>query len=489
MKPDRFFALLQNIDETLVSRAGRRRKRIKPAVIRAVALCACLVLAVTGALHFARLPHDNNIPNIPDIPDIPITVTPDRESKFTVTPLSTAVYPASDRPEPNGQPDNEYYDALWQWTRSRPKSVNDSAHAEFVKKTSIPILQNKNGENTVYSPAGLYMTLSVLSEVSGGTSREQILSLIGRQSVTEVRDNVSTLWNKLYRDDSQQQSWLANSLWLSDEYNFDADTLEILRDNYYASAFSGVFGDKSLDDAYIEWLSTQTDGMLADTVQNKQLDPGHAAYIASTLYFNAQWENMYREENTEDGIFHGQKGDVTVPFMSCSQLGKDYYYCKDYAAISNPLAEGGEVIFILPDKDKSVDDVLKDSKALNGDLSHLDVKNTKVNYSVPKLDISTDCDLADTLAELGVTDIFNAKTSDMSPLCKEYPLFVTAVEHATRITVNEKGIRAAALGEVSLKAGAAPPKDEVDFVLDRPFVMVVTGADNLPRFIAAIRSL
>ena len=147
------------------------------------------------------------------------------------------------------------------------------------------------------------------------------------------------------------------------------------------------------------------------------------------------------------------------------------------------------MIFILPDKNKSIGDVLRDSRVLNGDLSHLGVKSTKVNYSLPRLDITDDRDLADTLKSLGVSDIFDTNKSDMSPLCKEYPLFVTAVEHVARITVNEKGIRAAALGEVSLKAGAAPPKDEVDFVLDRPFVMVITGADNLPRFIAAVRSL
>ncbi len=47
----------------------------------------------------------------------------------------------------------------------------------------------------------------------------------------------------------------------------------------------------------------------------------------------------------------------------------------------------------------------------------------------------------------------------------------------------------AAAYTVMMMAGAAmPPKDEVDFTLDRPFLFVVTGADSLPLFVGIVNS-
>lgn len=53
MNPEKLSELLQNIDESLIARAGKRRKRNKTAIIRTFALCACLALVMTVTLHFA----------------------------------------------------------------------------------------------------------------------------------------------------------------------------------------------------------------------------------------------------------------------------------------------------------------------------------------------------------------------------------------------------------------------------------------------------
>ena len=34
--------------------------------------------------------------------------------------------------------------------------------------------------------------------------------------------------------------------------------------------------------------------------------------------------------------------------------------------------------------------------------------------------------------------------------------------------------------------GAAPPAEEMDFVLDRPFLFAITGSDGLPLFVGAV---
>ena len=53
MKPEKLSELLQNIDEGLIARAGKRRKKSRAAIIRIVAVCACLALVMTVTFKLA----------------------------------------------------------------------------------------------------------------------------------------------------------------------------------------------------------------------------------------------------------------------------------------------------------------------------------------------------------------------------------------------------------------------------------------------------
>ncbi len=93
-------------------------------------------------------------------------------------------------------------------------------------------------------------------------------------------------------------------------------------------------------------------------------------------------------------------------------------------------------------------------------------------------------ELKDGLMALGVTDVFDAKASDFSPMTTDTDgLFVSRTDHAARVSVDEKGVEAAAYTVISADAtGLLLADDEIDFILDRPFLFVVTGSDGLPLF-------
>ena len=61
-------------------------------------------------------------------------------------------------------------------------------------------------------------------------------------------------------------------------------------------------------------------------------------------------------------------------------------------------------------------------------------------------------------------------------------LFVSQVQHDVRVAIDEEGVTAAAYTAMSASDAAMPPEDEVDFVLDRPFLFVLTNEDGLPLF-------
>ena len=56
------------------------------------------------------------------------------------------------------------------------------------------------------------------------------------------------------------------------------------------------------------------------------------------------------------------------------------------------------------------------------------------------------------------------------------------------VTIDEEGVTAAAYTELRLNGSARPPEDEIDFVVDHPFIFVITGTDSLPLFIGVVNN-
>ena len=110
-----------------------------------------------------------------------------------------------------------------------------------------------------------------------------------------------------------------------------------------------------------------------------------------------------------------------------------------------------------------------------------------MNQSVPKFDVSSQFDLREGLAALGITDVTDFDKADFSPLTDaQQEIALTQASHAVRVAIDEEGVTAAAY-TVMMAAGAAmPPEEEIDFTLDRPFLFVITSPDNLPMFVGVV---
>ena len=107
---------------------------------------------------------------------------------------------------------------------------------------------------------------------------------------------------------------------------------------------------------------------------------------------------------------------------------------------------------------------------------------------MPKFDVSSDSDLTDGMKRLGMVDIFDPTLSDFSATTADMTgIILSRAEHAARVAIDEEGVTAAAY-TVMMEAGAAmPPDEEVDFVLDRPFLFAITAKNGLPLFMGVVQ--
>ena len=113
-----------------------------------------------------------------------------------------------------------------------------------------------------------------------------------------------------------------------------------------------------------------------------------------------------------------------------------------------------------------------------------------INQSVPKFDVKSDTDLKECMESLGVTDVFDESKADFSGLLNDTEgVYLSKIDHAARLKIDEKGCVATAYTVLPLCGNAMPPEEEADFVLDRPFIFVLRLRNGLTLFTGVVNNV
>lgn len=412
--------------------------------------------------------------------------------------ITEAEYPRMTRyPSGAAQLIEPLYDRWWEDVLAQRRDLGDTSDLQdFFAQSAQTFLTQSPGENRVYSPLNVYMALAMLAQLTDGESRAQILELLGSGSMDALRRRAGDVWNSNYRDDGAVTSVLASSIWLNENVKFDRDTMDILARDFYASSYRGEMGSMRFDKALQDWLNQQTGGLLEQQAGDIRLDPDTVLALATTVYFKAKWQAEFSKSKTEPRTFHAPGGDIQADFMH-QRDDQTYYWGDKFAAVAQSFKEmSGSMWFLLPDEGVTPEELLGDAQALDflfaaGRSEWENQKYLFVNKAIPKFDVSSQLDLAKGLQELGVTDVFDPLASNFTPMTTDVdvPIIVSAVNHAARVMIDEEGCTATAFTELPAAGAAPPPDDEVDFVLDRPFLFCITGINGLPLFVGIVNQI
>lgn len=505
MKNDEILHSLEHIDADLIRAADAlpKKKRTRPywyaAVAAILALAIILPIVLNGSREPTNLPHIDSRPTVP--PTMPLNWTDETVPVGgpTLVPLSMVepVYPTM-APCPNyaDYADQDQYQvdyAAWQRGQNRqynqPKNYADSL-TNFFQTSMAQYLQGEG--NSAYSPVNVYLAMAMLAETAHGSSRWQILNLFGLDNIDQLRKQASHMWNAHYSDDKKTTLKLANSLWLDDAYAFKQVTANRLAETYYASSFSGDLGSDEANQKLQSWLNQNTGGLLQEQANNIELSPNTVFALASTAYFSASWEDEFDADETKDATFHSLKGDSIVPFMNQCLENYTYYRGDNFSAISLRLSGNNDMWLILPDKGHTVAEILNSDAYLQMTM-HPDEWENKEFYhevylSLPKFDVTRQQDLVAGIKAMGVTDIFDASVSDFTSVTDTPSVYVSKMNHAARVAVDETGCLGTAFTVIEAPGFSFTPDDKkvICFTLDRPFLFVVSSRDNLPLFAGVV---
>ena len=460
---------LSYVDEKYVSAAAKKKKKKAKYFISAIAAVLALVLLF-------------------NLPSMPMVIS------------AKAVSIASESRQMQ-RPDLDDYKDRDQWRADREKWEAEQKFLSSTSRTAInaltpfftngsaQFLSTQGSENLLWSPINAYIGLAMMTELTDGASRQQILDLFGARDIDELRQQVGAVWESAYNDNGHEISTLANSLWLEEGLNYQQDTMDNIAYYYYASVYQGDLGSQKINNAIGAWINNNTGGFLKKSTSNVNLSPDTILALYSTIYFQAKWQDQFNQANNTNDVFHAPDGDKTATFMNKKLAQMNYYYGDKFSAVALSLKNGSLMWFILPDEGYTTADVLADGQYMQMVLQQ-DWENTKwmkVKLSVPKFDVNSTMDLKDGLQEMGVTDVFNEGAANFSEITGDVPIFLTAANQSVRVQIDEEGVKAAAYIEFPGAMSPEPPKEIIDFILDRPFIFAIT-TESIPLFMGTVNN-
>ena len=368
--------------------------------------------------------------------------------------------------------------------------------AAFTGECASYVLSGTDSENRLFSPINAYIGLAMTAELVSGNSQNQLLDALGASSADALRSRISTVWEEVEDTrNGSERCTIANALWLDRDVTYTQETMDDIAYYYYASVYEGDLGSSRTERDMTAWMKNNTGGMIQKRKSPDIAPEDQLLTLTSAIYFRSKWSDEFNASDNTQGQFHTAAGDVAATFMNKDEYHMNYYWYEDFGAVEMYLKNGSTMWFILPDEDKTVDDVLDNDAYMtmitedhpwDEDAEHY--RYMKVNLSVPQFDVSSSADLKEALQNMGVTDIFDPACADFSPsivATPDKPPYITAVNQDVRVKIDEKGVTAAAYIEIPGAGAAAPPEEIIDFVLDRPFVFAVTKS-QIPLFVGTV---
>ena len=366
-------------------------------------------------------------------------------------------------------------------------------YADFMKTVSASLvngLQNRN-----FSPISVYLALAMLTEGAVGETQEELLKLLGCETVEQLRGICADMLETLSIDEENSTLDIHNSLWMAKEIGgmpveFHEDFLARLAEIHRSEANTVEFGTQSAVKQISDWITEHTRGKIKISPDALLFDKGTLAVLINTIYLKDGWAETFDEMQTESGVFYGldekaQPQEITVDYMHRFDSNATITQGDGWLRYRVYLRSVGYVSFVLPDEGISLDHLLGSPDALQKLLTDGIDKACDVSLLLPKFSFQDKMELSDLLRELGLVHCFG--NSDFSAM-SDTPCAVDSVLQESYIGVDEYGVEAAAYTMITMKNTAFNPvqREKIEFHLTRPFLYSIESRDGTVLFVGTV---
>ncbi len=362
----------------------------------------------------------------------------------------------------------------------KPLSIDEAFHEpylNFVKSSTQALLKEvTSDQNFIYSPMSFYLALAMLEPITFDESLKELYHVLGTESVTEM----SQLFHRsLTFENDVGISKVANSLWFQEGLNFNQARLDTIKKEHLAQGFQVDFRDKTKTmETMSQWIDQQTNNFIKNI--DLEIDPLTVLAVINTIYVKDAWLNPFEKAKTINDHFHiSADKHVEVPFMTENSIDLKYFKNDQMTVVSKELANGGEVLFVLPEG--NVDTLV--------DLEQIHLGPAKVNLKLPKFDVSSEFGLIEVAKALGLNHILDEFQATIRPFEDDaITVYISKIKQQARLNIDEIGLEAAAYTSIFMEFTSSPRLDEVEVSFDRPFQIILRDRSGLILFVGIVNN-
>lgn len=340
--------------------------------------------------------------------------------------------------------------------------------------------------NLVFSPVSLSLAFAMLREGATGKTAAEIDNVLHLSANRSVAYNA--LLHQLAAVTAPTDLEVNDGLFLDPALTVKQSYLEALKRWYGGGVEQTAFPHPALE-VINSWVDGKTHGLIPMLLDH--LDAQAVFALINTVYLDAQWQQPFMRIDTAPAKFATVSGNTATVEMMHSASERDYSQGAGWQAVRLPYRGNDlSMIVLLPRTPPHRGNELAAGKSAAVNLlspatltaAEHGFTRRDVELSLPKWNIDTSADLVPVLMGLGLNSTF--APGGFSALTADPSFSISQVVQQARITVGEKGTKAAAataiIGEES---AAALPPHLVRFTADHPFAFaIVHDATGVPLF-------
>lgn len=375
-----------------------------------------------------------------------------------------------------------------------PFQLSDGIN-QFNNKLMEKLAENNDG-NIVFSPFSLHTALSMVligSPNYSDTYKELANALYGGPEIkAEYILNYLKLLNFYSTQDLDVKIKVANRAFAAEGLKIKANYTEYLRNFFHSTLERLDFEDPERSAKAVNgFVEDATNGLIDEIVQPSTFTPLTRLILINAIYFKANWQLPFKRAETAPLKFRVNKDlETTYPYgmklkakLSIADMKNDGL---EATIVSLPYEnENFRMLLILPKND---DDDIADINLNQLNFESLE-KSLFTNDAIiflPRFKEEFEANMATTLKELGIKDLFDMSKANLRDLSDSESLHVTDVLHKTVVEVNEEGSEAAAVTSVQIDTRISNLQQRI-IEFNRPFFFIIQDTKHkVPLFVGRI---
>jgi serine protease inhibitor len=350
-----------------------------------------------------------------------------------------------------------------------------SANASFGFNLMKQIVGERPTDNVFISPYSVSAALQMVWQgaiAETKTEMDQALALSNFKPET-VGSAYKELDNFIKSAASKVTLSVANSIWYAPNIRLNPEFASV-NQNFYGAKLSALdFTDPRSAGVVNSWVSESTHGKINKIVE-PPLSSMTGLILANAIYFKGNWEHKFDNNATKEQPFHLQNGQQKQTRMMRQTRKFSYQEDGEFQAIRLPYVGDRLGMFVfLPATNSSPNKLLAD---LDGAAWREKIMpkfhEREGTIVLPRFKLEFKADLVRSLKAMGIQQAFSPTANFFG--ISDGQLYVSGVDHASFVEVNEEGTEAAAATDVRVAlTSAMPTVRPFQMIVDRPFFFAI----------------